>query len=123
VEIKEQKEEKERTCLTVGGDQIEYPGDKSTRTVGLIMSNILINSTISTKGAQFLIININNNYLITRLGRYKYMVINLTFLPQEAINVHNLIELAHGGRVYIDIQKVMYGLPQVGVLAHELLQQ
>jgi hypothetical protein len=30
VEIKDHKEEKERTRLTVGGDQIEYPGDKST---------------------------------------------------------------------------------------------
>jgi hypothetical protein len=31
VDIKDHKEEKERTRLTVGGDQIEYPGDKSTR--------------------------------------------------------------------------------------------
>jgi hypothetical protein len=36
VDIKDHKEEKERTRLTVGGDQIEYPGDKSTRTAGLI---------------------------------------------------------------------------------------
>jgi hypothetical protein len=35
VDIKDHKEEKERTRLTVGGDQIEYPGDKSTRTAGL----------------------------------------------------------------------------------------
>jgi hypothetical protein len=31
VDIKDHKEERERTRLTVGGDQIEYPGDKSTR--------------------------------------------------------------------------------------------
>jgi hypothetical protein len=30
VDIKDQKEEKERTRLTVGGYQIEYPGDTST---------------------------------------------------------------------------------------------
>jgi hypothetical protein len=30
VDIKDHKEEKERTILTVGGDHIEYPGDKST---------------------------------------------------------------------------------------------
>jgi hypothetical protein len=35
VDIKDHKEEKERTRLTVGGGQIEYPGDKSTRTAGL----------------------------------------------------------------------------------------
>jgi hypothetical protein len=28
VDIKDHKEEKERTRLTAGGDQIEYPGDK-----------------------------------------------------------------------------------------------
>jgi hypothetical protein len=28
VDTKEHKEEKERTRLTVGGDKIEYPGDK-----------------------------------------------------------------------------------------------
>jgi hypothetical protein len=33
VDIKDHKEEKELTVLTVGGDQIEYPGDKSTLTV------------------------------------------------------------------------------------------
>jgi hypothetical protein len=32
VDIKDHKEEKERTRLTVGGDKIEYPGEKSTRT-------------------------------------------------------------------------------------------
>jgi hypothetical protein len=31
VDIKDHKEEKERTRLTVGGDQIEYPSHKSTR--------------------------------------------------------------------------------------------
>jgi hypothetical protein len=51
VDIKEHKEEREHTRLTVGGDQTEYPGDNSTRTVGITTSKILINSVISTKGA------------------------------------------------------------------------
>jgi hypothetical protein len=54
VDIKDHKEEIERTRLTVGGDQIEYPGDKSTRTAGLTTAKILINSVISTLGAKFL---------------------------------------------------------------------
>jgi hypothetical protein len=52
VDIKDQKEEIECTRLTVGGDQIEYPGDKSTRTAGLTTAKILINSVISTLGAK-----------------------------------------------------------------------
>jgi hypothetical protein len=35
VDINDHKEEKECTRLTVGGDQVEYPGNKATRTAGL----------------------------------------------------------------------------------------
>jgi hypothetical protein len=65
VESKDHKEEKERTRLTVGGDQIEYPGDKSTRTAGLATAKILINSVISTLGAKFFVIDIKKIYLNT----------------------------------------------------------
>jgi hypothetical protein len=85
VDIKDHKEEKERTTLTVGGDQIEYPGDKSTRTAGLTTAKILINSVISTLGCRFLVIDIIFLNLNTPLGRFEYMVINLLSLPQETI--------------------------------------
>jgi hypothetical protein len=42
VDIKDHKEERERTRLTIGGHQIESPGDKSTRTAGLATAKILI---------------------------------------------------------------------------------
>jgi hypothetical protein len=58
VDIKDDKEEKERTRLTVGGDHIEYPGDKSTRTAGLTTAKILINSVISTQDTKFHVIDI-----------------------------------------------------------------
>jgi hypothetical protein len=122
VDIKDHKEEKERARLTVGGDQIEYPGDKSTRTAGLTTAKILINSVISTLGAKFLVIDITNFYLKTPLRRLEYMVINLSSLPQETIDKYDLIELSQDGKVYIEIQKGMYGLPQAGILANELLQ-
>jgi hypothetical protein len=123
VDIKDHKEEKERTRLTVGGDQIEYPGGKSTRTAGLTTAKILINSVISTQGANFLVIDINNFYLNTPLGRFEYMVINLASFPQETIEKYDLNELAQDRKVYIEIQKGMYGLPQAGILANELLQR
>jgi hypothetical protein len=123
VDIKDHKEEKERTRLTVGGDHIEYPGDKSTRTAGLTTAKILINSVISTQHAKFLVIDINFFYLNTPLGRFEYMVINLASLPQETTEKFDLNELAQDGKVYIEIQKGMYGLPQAGILANELLQR
>jgi hypothetical protein len=51
------------------------------------------------------------------------MVINLASLPQEMIDKYDLSELAQDGKVYIKIQKGMYGLPQAGILANELLQR
>jgi hypothetical protein len=51
------------------------------------------------------------------------MVINLVWMPQETIEKYDLIELSQDGKVYIKIQKGMYGLPQVGILFNELLQR
>jgi hypothetical protein len=51
------------------------------------------------------------------------MVINLSSLPQETIGKYDSIELSRDGKVYIEIQKGMYGLPQAGILANKLLQR
>jgi hypothetical protein len=64
-DVKEQKEEQERTILTMGGDQIEHTGGKSTRTAGIATAKIIISSTISTKGERFLVIDIKKIYLNT----------------------------------------------------------
>jgi hypothetical protein len=122
VDIKDHKDEKERTRLTVGGDQIEYSGDKSTRAAGLTTAKILINSVISTPSAKFLVIDITFFYLNTPLARFEYMVLNLASLPQETIEKYDLNGLAQDRKVYIEIQKGMYGLPLAGILANELLQ-
>jgi hypothetical protein len=66
----------------VGGDQIEYPGDKLTRTSGLTTAKMLFNSTISTPGARFLAIDIKDFYLNTPLESNKYMVVLMSSLPQ-----------------------------------------
>jgi hypothetical protein len=51
------------------------------------------------------------------------MVINLASLPQETIDKYDLNKLAQDGKVYIEIQKGMYGLPQAGILANKFLQR
>jgi hypothetical protein len=89
----------------------------------LTTAKILINSVISTLGAKFLVIDIKKFYLNTPLGRFEYMVINLSSLPQETIDKYDLLNPAQDGKVYIEIQKGMYGLPQAGILANELLQR
>jgi hypothetical protein len=46
------------------------------------------------------------------------MVINSASLPQETIEKYDLNDLAQEGKVYIEIQKRMYGLPQAGILTN-----
>ena len=51
------------------------------------------------------------------------MVILLSYLPQEVIDEYGLEGLAVDGKVYLDIHKGMYGMPQAGILENEMLQQ
>ena len=52
------------------------------------------------------------------------MNLNLAEILDEIISVYNLKEKVHNdGYVYIEIQKGMYGLPQVGMLANKLLKR
>jgi hypothetical protein len=81
VYIKTHKEETERKHLTVGGEQIEYPCDKSTRNAGLAIAKMLFNSNIFTPGAKLLVIDIKNFYLKKPLERYKYMVVMMAPPP------------------------------------------
>ncbi len=57
-EYKPNKEEKERTRFTVGGDKIKYPGDCSTPSGDLTLFKIMLNSVISTPGAQFMALDV-----------------------------------------------------------------
>jgi hypothetical protein len=82
---------------------------------------MLFNSTISTPGEKFLVIDIKNFYRNPLLERYEYMVVLMASFPQEVIDENGLDKLAVDGKVYIEIHKGMYGLPQVGILANELL--
>jgi hypothetical protein len=49
------------------------------------------------------------------------MCIPIKLIPQEIILEYNLLSLVSDGHVYIEVQKGMYGLPQVGILANQLL--
>jgi hypothetical protein len=50
--------------------------------------------------------------------------LNITDIPEEIIKEYNLQELVtEDGYVYCAINKGMYGLPQVGIIAQELLKE
>jgi hypothetical protein len=122
--VQPQKEKIYCTRLTVGGNLIDFPGNKSTPTVDLLTAKLLINSTISTPGAMFLGIDLANFYLNTPMADPEYMHLRLDIIPEEIIVKYNLWELVDkDGWVYIEIWKGMYGLPQASIIANQILEK
>ena len=119
--VRPQKAEPFRTRLTLGGNRITYPGDVGTPTADMLLFKILLNSVVSTPGAKFMTIDISNFYLNTPMQRYEYVKLALRDIPEEVISEYHLHDKAVDGHVYVEVRKGMYGLPQAGILAQELL--
>ena len=119
-----EKEDPNRVRITVGGDRINFTGDCGTPTADILTIKLLFNSVISTPGAQFMTMDISNFYLETPLNRKEYLKMKLSDMPDNIIQQYNLEEKATtDGWVYIAVKKGMYGLPQAGILAQELLEK
>eukprot|EP00804_Cyclotella_cryptica_P019412 CCRYP_006613-RA/>CCRYP_006613-RA protein AED:0.27 eAED:0.27 QI:0/-1/0/1/-1/1/1/0/573 len=119
-----EKEDPYRIRLTVGGNRITYDGDCGTPTANMLTTKVLLNSVISTKGARFMTIDIKDFYLNTPIVRPEYMRLKLSIIPDHIIELYKLDKLATtDGYVYVLIQKGMYGLPQAGIIAQQLLKK
>ena len=66
---------------------------------------------------------ISNFYLSTPMAFPEYMRLTLKLIPQEIVDKYKLNYIADNGWVYLKIFKGMYGLPQSGKLAHDLLKK
>ncbi len=65
-----------------------------------------------------------NFYLNTPMVRYKYVQIKMDDIPNKIIVEYNLCnKVSSNGHIYVKNQKGMYGLPQAGILAQELLEK
>jgi hypothetical protein len=69
----------------VGGDRLDYNGETTTSTADITTFKILINSTLSTKDAKMIMMDIKNYYLGTPLPTYEYMRLSISILPKEII--------------------------------------
>jgi len=120
----EKNEEPNRTRLVAGGDRVHYPGDAGTPTADLLTVKILLNSTISTPNAKFMTMDIKDFYLNTPMAWYEYMQLRISDIPEDVIAHYKLNEIATPeGYIYCEIQKGMYGLPQAGIIAQQLLKE
>jgi hypothetical protein len=117
------KTETNHTRFTVGGNCINYPGAVATPTAEILVARLLFNSIISTKGACFKTMDISNFYLNSPLPCPEFIHIKLSDIPDEIIVEYTLREKAtSNGSIYIMATKGMYGLPQAGLIANELLE-
>ena len=121
VAYKPDKLEKHRSRLTVGGDRINYPGDTGAPTADLPIIKLLWNSVLSTPGAKYFTMDISNFYLGSPLPRPEFMRLPIRLIPDKIIQKYNLKQIEEDGTVYLKIVKGMYGLPQAGKIANELL--
>ena len=105
------------------GNQVVYAGNGGTETASLDLYKLMMNSVLSRKGAKFITYNIRNFYLATPIEYPEYVNIKLTDIPQEFIEEYNLHENVYEGWVYFEICNGVYGLPQPGSLANNLLEK
>jgi hypothetical protein len=120
----EKIDEPNRTRLVAGGDRVHYPGDAGTPTADLLTVKLLLNSIISTENARFMTMDIKDFYLNTPMTRYEYMRLRLADMPEDVVEHYKLREFATpDGAIYCEIRKGMYGLPQAGIIAQQLLEE
>ncbi len=120
-EVRPEKDDPDRTQITVGGNKICYPGNVGTNTALLELVKLLLNSVLSRKGARFSTIDLKNFYLDTPMPEPEYVCIRLSDIPEEFIKKYNLIGRDRNGWIYFEIRQGCYGLPQAGILANDLL--
>eukprot|EP00957_Ditylum_brightwellii_P016783 1263478-Ditylum_brightwellii.AAC.1 len=69
------------------------------------MTKLLFNSIMSTPGARFMTIDIQNFYLNTPMDRYKYLRIPYYLIPDEVKQHYHLKEIVEDDHVYVKIQR------------------
>ena len=121
-EMKPEKEEKERTRLTVGWNLLDFTGNLSAPTASVTTSMCVFNGVVSTPGARCLLSDIKHFYLNKILPDPEFMRIPLKIIPQDIIDTYYLKALVDDqGWIYMRIEKGMYGLKQAGIIANQEL--
>ncbi len=69
-----------------------------------------------------MMIDIKDFYLMTPMDHFEYFQMKLELFPQDTIKEYKLRDKVDAdGNVFCKIQQGMYGLPQAGIIAQDLL--
>eukprot|EP00956_Cyclotella_meneghiniana_P001082 scaffold1265_cov38-Cyclotella_meneghiniana.AAC.9 len=122
--VRPEKKEQNRTRFVVGGNKINYPCEVAIPTTEMLVAKLLFNSVVSTPGAKFMTMDLSNFYLMTPLKRPEYIRMKMSDIPEEIILEYKLRDkVSKEGSIYIMAIRGIYGLPQSGLLANELLEK
>lgn len=121
---KPSKSDSERVRLCVGGDRLEFDGNIRTPTADLTTVKILRNSTIATKDERFMTMDIKIFHLGTPMDVYEYGRFHRREIPEAFAKAYELETIFEkNGYVYLEIQRVMYGLKHAGKIANDQLKE
>ena len=60
-------------------------------------------------------------YLNNQMYRAEYIMIQISMIPQEVVEIYNLTEKPHNGYIFVRVTKGVYGIPQAGRIPHNAL--
>jgi hypothetical protein len=90
----------------VVGDKLDYNGETATSTADITTFKILINSTLYTKDAKMMMMDIKTYYLGTPLPTYEYMRMPISILPEDIIEKYHVKRLADMDEYTLKSEKV-----------------
>jgi hypothetical protein len=118
------KKDPYRTRITMGGNLVNYPNNCKTPTADIITVKLFLNSIISTDNAKFMMIDLKDFYLMTPMTKYEYFCMKLDLIPDDIIEEYKLRDIIdNNGNIFCKVRCGMYGLPQAGIIAQELLKK
>ena len=65
--------------------------------------------------------DVKDFYLNNHMDRDKYIMIQISMVPQYFVEIYNLTEKEHNGYIYSRVTKGMYGLSQAGRISNDYL--
>ncbi len=86
------------------GNLVSYKCELSVRTANINTAKIHLNSVISTKGVQYMCLDINNFYLTAALEYFEYMKIPLALFLPWIVKQYDLSKHHKDGWVHLEMR-------------------
>ena len=84
---------------------IDYAGEVRTPTSDLTTIEICIHSAISEVKSRYMCMDVKYFYLNNHMDRDKYIMIQISMIPQDFVEKYNLAEKSSNGYIYARVTK------------------